>query len=115
MKKSEANEQIAVIDYCELRNYPIFAIPNGGSRNQLEAANLKRQGVKSGVPDLCVPVAKHNYHGMYIEMKVGRNKPTDNQIKWLRMLKENGYKFVAKTHRLAYGMKATYTFYLSFA
>lgn len=91
MKKSEANEQIAVIDYCELRNYPIFAIPNGGSRNQLEAANLKRQGVKSGVPDLCVPVAKHNYHGMYIEMKVGRNKPTDNQIKWLRMLKENGY------------------------
>jgi len=24
------------------------------------------------------------------------------------------YKFVAKTHRLAYGMKATYTFYLSF-
>lgn len=26
-----------------------------------------------------------------------------------------GYKFVAKTHRLAYGMKATYTFYLSFA
>lgn len=24
------------------------------------------------------------------------------------------YKFVAKTHSLAYGMKATYTFYLSF-
>lgn len=24
-------------------------IPNGGSRNRLEAANLKRQGVKAGV------------------------------------------------------------------
>lgn len=31
-----------------------FAIPNGGSRNLLEAVNLKRQGLRAGVPDLCI-------------------------------------------------------------
>jgi hypothetical protein len=66
-------------------------IPNGGSRNKIEAANLKRQGVKSGVPDLCLPVARGKHHGLYIEMKAGKNTPTDNQRKWLSDLKGQGY------------------------
>lgn len=49
----------------------MYHIPNGGSRNRLEAANLKKQGVKSGVPDICLPVARGAYHGLYIEMKSG--------------------------------------------
>ena len=36
----------------------LFHVPNGGSRNKAEAANLKRQGVRPGVPDLCFPVAR---------------------------------------------------------
>lgn len=91
MKISEATEQIAVVEYCAMKNYTIFAIPNGGSRNKLEAANLKRQGVKAGVPDLFVPVAKKGYHGLFIEMKFGKNKTTANQDKWLSLLENNGY------------------------
>ena len=30
----------------------LFAVPNGGSRNLLEAANLKKAGVTAGVADL---------------------------------------------------------------
>lgn len=66
-------------------------IPNGGSRNVLEAANLKRQGVKAGVPDVCLPVPSSGRHGLYIEMKYGKNKPTEKQRAWLTALKNQGY------------------------
>ena len=53
-RRSEATEQETVIQWCEWQqaSHPelklIHHIPNGGSRNTLEAANLKRQGGKSG-------------------------------------------------------------------
>lgn len=91
IKRSEAQEQIVVVQYCDLKRIPIFHIPNGGSRNAIEAKNLKKQGVRPGVPDLMLPVAKQGYHGLFIEMKVGYNKPTDNQKKWIELLSKNGY------------------------
>lgn len=96
--QSEATEQERLISWTQYQynEYPelklIFHIPNGGSRNTLEAANLKRQGVKAGVPDLCLPVARQNYHGLYIEMKWGKNKTTENQKWWLQALQGQGYK-----------------------
>lgn len=99
-RRSEATEQEALITWCRIfeNRYPelkmIYHIPNGGSRNRLEAANLKRQGVKAGVPDLCLPVPKDGYHGLYIEMKYGKNKPTDNQEEWMERLRQYGYRTV---------------------
>lgn len=97
MKKQEAAEQIALIMWSmyEVGKYPelnlLFHIPNGGSRNKLEAYNLKKQGVKPGVPDLCLPVARGGYHGLFIEMKAGKNTTSTNQDEWIRNLKEQGY------------------------
>lgn len=91
MRQQEANAQIKVISYCTLRGIPVFHIPNGGSRNKMEAANLKRQGVKAGVPDLCFPAALHGYHGLFVEMKAGRNKTTQSQEEWLDFLAKSGY------------------------
>lgn len=91
LKRSEAQEQIAVVDYCDIKNIPIYAIPNGGKRNPIEAAHLKAQGVKAGVPDLCIPMARRGFHGLYIEMKVGRNKPTKKQIEWGLRLRAEDY------------------------
>ena len=96
-RRSEATEQETVIQWCgwQQASHPelklIYHIPNGGSRNTPEAANLKRQGVKAGVPDLCLPVARNGFHGLYIEMKYGRNKTTESQDEWLEALKEQGY------------------------
>ena len=87
----EALEQEVVVEFCEYRNIPLYAIPNGGKRNKKEAYFLKKTGVKAGVPDLCVPVARKGYHGLYIEMKYKKNKPTDNQLEWIRTLTDNGY------------------------
>lgn len=93
----EASEQIKLFNWLAFMSgkYPeldlMYHIPNGGSRNVKEAANLKRQGVKAGVPDLCLPVARGKYHGLYIELKYGNNKPTDLQRKWLTALQVQGY------------------------
>ena len=96
-KRSEATEQEAVISWCgwQQSQHPelklLYHIPNGGSRNTLEAANLKRQGVKAGVPDLCLPVPMNGFHGLYIEMKYGKNKATKAQKEWLEELAAYGY------------------------
>lgn len=93
----ESGAQSTLMYWARLREkyYPelalLFHIPNGGTRNQKEAASLKRQGVKAGVPDLCLPVARCGYHGLFIELKVGKNKQTKNQIEWQDKLNAQGY------------------------
>ena len=94
---SEAEEQATLFDWAALhyKKYPelelLYHIPNGGSRNKIEAANLKRQGVKAGVPDLCLPVAKGSYHGLYIELKAHQNTPSEKQSEWISRLSNQGY------------------------
>lgn len=93
----EGGAQETLFNWIEwqLGKYPelelAFHIPNGGKRNAREAANLKRQGVKAGVPDICLPVARGGYHGMYIELKVGKNKQTEKQKDWQKKLNRQGY------------------------
>lgn len=43
------------------------------------------------MPDLCLPVARGKYHGLYIEMKYGKNKTSENQNIWLKALAAQGY------------------------
>ena len=97
LKEGEDTEQMSVMDWANvnLRQYPelelLHHIPNGGKRNVKEAARFKAMGVKSGVPDLCLPVPRGGYAGMYIEMKYGKNKPTNNQNNWITKLQQQGY------------------------
>jgi len=60
----------------------LFAIPNGGKRNVIEAMNLKRQGVLSGAWDLLLTIPKKGHSGLFIEMKVGYNQLTVNQVEF---------------------------------
>ena len=84
---NEAGAQETLFNWAQYRyaRYPelelLYHIPNGGKRDACTAVNLKRQGVKAGVPDLHLPVARGGYHGLYIELKVGSNKPTQLQKK----------------------------------
>ena len=100
---TESDEQIALFDWAALqsRKYPelelLYHIPNGGHRHKTTAMRLKREGVKAGVPDICLPVPRGAYHGLYIELKAGRNTATSNQAKWLQALQNNGY-FAAICH-----------------
>lgn len=96
---SEAQHQANVIKWSQQpsirRQWPELAllhhIPNGGTRDVVEAKHLKQQGVKSGVPDLCLPVPRGQYHGLYIEMKTESGHTSDEQEWWGERLQAQGY------------------------
>lgn len=93
----ESQEQTFLFQWANLARceYPelelMYHIPNGGKRNAREAAGLKRQGVKAGVPDICLPVPRGKYHGLYIELKVGKNKTSKHQDEWIEKLRNENY------------------------
>lgn len=74
----------------------LLAIPNG----QYRKGQRMEAGLRAGVPDLFLPVPRAAtatdiaYHGLWIELKVGKNKPTDNQVDWAFKLCEQGYYYV---------------------
>lgn len=94
---TEAGAQEALFQWTQYQKgkYPelklLYHIPNGGKRDARTATALKRQGVKAGVPDLHLPVARGGYHGLYIELKVGSNRATALQRDWLSELEKQGY------------------------
>lgn len=102
---SWANLQTAIAPELEL----LFAIPNGGDRHLFVAKKLKAEGAKKGVPDLCLPVARGRYHGLYIEMKKPANRITGDrpgtlskdQQNWIQRLTGEGYRAV-----VCYGAQA---------
>ena len=56
--------------------------------------SLERQGAKNGILDLFLPVWKPPYHGLYIEMKYGKNKMTDSQSEYAKFAELNQFKVV---------------------
>lgn len=94
----ESEEQQALFEWAQLQSgrFPelrlLYHVPNGGSRNKAEAARLHAEGVKAGVPDLCLPVARGGFHGLYIELKrVRGGKASEEQKGWLECLEKQGY------------------------
>lgn len=70
-------------------------IPNGGRRDKREAMRLKAQGVKPGVSDLFLPVARCGYHGLYIEMKrEHEGRVSEDQKRWIHNVHAQGYAAV---------------------
>lgn len=103
MIHEEDLEQKAVISWSlyfpELKW--LYAVPNGAflAGNKLQRAKqmkrLKAQGLKVGVSDLFLPVARQGYHGMYIEMKRRKGGVVSDDQKEFHddMIKE-GYRCV---------------------
>ena len=98
---SEDEEQATLFEWADINTvkYPclknLYAIPNGGKRPKSVAKTMKRTGTKRGVPDICLPVPKGKYHGLYIELKrIKDGRLSTEQRQWLRDLDENGYKAV---------------------
>lgn len=98
---TEAGHQKAIILWAALniKKYPdlkwLYHVPNGGSRNKAEAANLKAMGVKSGVPDLHLLVKRNGYSGLVIELKNDKGKLSNEQVEWLINLDRQGFKAAA--------------------
>lgn len=112
MKTTERQEARALWQWAILhpicKDY-LFHIPNGGSRNKIEANNLKLEGVRSGVSDyfLAYPrevmgqAFRRNCGGLWIELKTAAGRLSKPQIEWLARMEKRGYAAVA-----AYGWEA---------
>lgn len=84
----------------------LFAVPNGSSRNKLEAFRLKREGVVKGVADMILLCPNNVYHGLCIEFKqkqeyIGANGrictrktyQSPEQIAWQNDVQKMGYRY----------------------
>ena len=95
-RNSEDAEQETVIQWVRICSGKrpelklLHHIPNGGRRNAKEAAKLKRMGVLSGVADLHLPVARGNYHSLYIEMKYEEGRLLESQKDFLKAAAAEG-------------------------
>lgn len=94
---TEDQEQTAVFSWAHLNmeRWPVLRlmhhIPNGGKRSKSEAGRFKAMGVKAGVSDIFLPVARRGYHGLYVEMKALDGRATKEQAGWIAAVREQGY------------------------
>lgn len=95
---TESQEQQLLFEWAALAvgRWPelalMYHIPNGGSRSKSEAGRFRAEGVKAGVPDICLPVARGGYHGLYIELKrVKGGRVSTAQQGWIAALRDQGY------------------------
>jgi hypothetical protein len=105
-KRTEHQEQVEVNDFCTRNKILMFAIPNGTNKSKVARTMFKNEGLKSGVPDLFIPIPSQDKHGLFIELKRRKRqlkngklssthtKVSLEQIKWLEALKCNGYEAV---------------------
>ncbi len=91
----EASHQIMLFDWIRLQKHLApycFSIPNERKTSIQNGAHLKRMGLMPGASDIFVAIPTENYHGLFIEMKYGKNKPTANQLKFQENMRDRGYK-----------------------
>lgn len=98
-ESTENRHQMAVIKWSQQpsvrQKWPelklLFHIPNERKCTPQQGKLLQLMGVKRGVPDLCLPVPRGKYHGLWIEMKNETGKASDDQKWWGEQLTAQGY------------------------
>lgn len=76
-----------------------YAIPNAARRSMAQAAYLKAEGLRAGMPDVVIATARGGYHGMYLELKTQKGKLSESQTEMLTRLANEGY-----ASAVAYGL-----------
>lgn len=94
----ESKLQESAINYLRYEGYFCIHVPNGGSRNVIEAVKLKKQGVTAGACDILIfgdqlyhlPEMKY-YNGIAVEMKVKGGKLSEKQIQFIDDLEKSNW------------------------
>lgn len=114
--KTEHQHQVKLIQLCieYQKIHPclalIYAIPNAGKRSKKQGRWMVSEGLRSGVPDLCLPVPMGKYGALYIELKRNeKQKKTELQTAWIETLRELGNRA-----EFAYGWKHAMTIILDY-
>lgn len=96
---TEYDEQAALMEWAAVaqRKFPslewLHASNNGVRVTIGTAIKMKKAGMKSGIPDLCLPVARGGFHGLYVEMKRQKGGRVDpDQEVCHAFLRDAGYR-----------------------
>jgi len=95
---TEHDHQTTLFDWIRInrnldpRLKAFFAVPNQRKWTIPQFKYFEKEGFKSGVSDVLGLVPQGQYHGIVIEMKRKGGKPTPEQIEFLNMCRDNGYK-----------------------
>lgn len=77
--------------------HALFAVPNGGWRNEATGAKLKAEGVTAGVADLILlHPSGFGHYALLIEMKTEEGRQSMAQKRWQANIEESGegiYKY----------------------
>lgn len=94
---TEGEEQEALFEWAETMEYKypelraLYHITNEGKRSKATGAKLKREGLREGVSDNCLPVKRGQYGSLYIELKRRKgSRVSDEQRDWIDLMWELG-------------------------
>lgn len=94
-KGPEHRAQVTYFDFIWRKHRDIYhllhATPNGGLRTEMIGFEMKAEGQKKGYPDVSLDAARGVYHGLRMELKVGKNTLQDSQKSWRDLLVQEGY------------------------
>lgn len=95
---TEHQEQCEVIRFRDdnIETYPslkwLHAIPNGQAKTPFQRMKFKREGLTSGVSDLCLPEPRGSFGGLYLELKRRKGgKVSDEQKEFIEFVKNGNY------------------------
>lgn len=91
-KSPEHSFQVWAVNYLRYNNIFCFAIPNGGRRDAITGAMLKKEGVMSGVADL-VLLLKGGVC-IFVELKAGKNTQQDTQKIFQQNVEGLGFRYL---------------------
>ena len=96
-RRPPSNEEHLIQSACvrwfrlQYKQYLIWAVPNGGARNHVVAAQMKEEGQLPGVSDLVI-VADHAI--LFVEMKTEKGKQSEYQIEFEKRITRLGFQYV---------------------
>lgn len=96
--------QTSIIKYLNLK-YPklLYCASAGGVRTSMtQAKKMKATGYVKGFPDLFIYEPREKYHGLAIEIKTIKGRPSKSQIDWKDKLNNKNYKAI-----ITYGFDQT--------
>lgn len=95
MNKEDVLQQKCVIWFrnnYQIKGYGlIFSVPNGGTRNIVEAKKLKETGTMAGVSDLIVVIPDQV---LFIELKIEKGIQSKNQELFETKIKNLNHKYL---------------------
>lgn len=104
----ESQEQISVVEWWNLvsKSYGLprwclYSVPNGGVlrgdavQRAIQMARLKKEGLRTGAPDLVLDVARGTCHGLRLELKrLTLGTQSDEQKDFAAYYAQAGYQYV---------------------